>query len=138
MCVCVRGIVGTTGGYSGSSWITRPRVTQARAQLVVDSARHIKKKGTIIGLFLHHPNASLNVERRSYETRFEMIFLFICRTNSSHILTLHKSFPKSQYHFHLISLFFLLFINKSKDFEGNIIKILIVYLNDTWHIIKQQ
>jgi hypothetical protein len=43
--VCrIRGIVGTPGGYSGSSWITRPRVMRARAQLVVDSARHKKKK----------------------------------------------------------------------------------------------
>jgi hypothetical protein len=36
--------MGTPGGYSGSSWITQPRVTRAHAQLVVDSARHKKKK----------------------------------------------------------------------------------------------
>jgi hypothetical protein len=34
----VRGIVGTPGGYSGSGWITRPRVTRARAQLNVEKS----------------------------------------------------------------------------------------------------
>jgi hypothetical protein len=40
--------VGTPGGYSGSSWITRPHVTRARAQLVADSSRHKKKKKNIV------------------------------------------------------------------------------------------
>jgi hypothetical protein len=40
--------VGTPGGYSGSGWITQPRVTRARAQLVVDSSRHKKKKKRVV------------------------------------------------------------------------------------------
>jgi hypothetical protein len=34
------------GGYSGSSRIPRPRVTQVHARLVADSASHKKKRET--------------------------------------------------------------------------------------------
>lgn len=38
----------TPRGYSGSSRITRPRVTQVRARLVADSASHKRKQEDIL------------------------------------------------------------------------------------------
>jgi hypothetical protein len=43
--------MGTPGGYSGRSWIERPRVMQVHAQLVDDFTQKKKKKQCLNNLY---------------------------------------------------------------------------------------